>query len=242
MAIVINGSGTVTGLSVGGLPDGTVDSDTLASNSVVTGKIADGTIANADVNDLAASKLTGALPAISGASLTGIPSNFTLLSTTTCSNTNDIDITLNTSYTENILRFSGIVMQNNNDTLRISMSDNNGSSYGTQGYCQLNKFTYDSGSWTEYSYSAAGAVTFANDLSNAAYKAYDAEMVFGQAVANNAQRNTARLIGNQIGSDLAFNLATLRWNEDNPNAVIKLRINGNAGGIASGTIKHYGVG
>ena len=31
MAIVINGSGTVTGLSVGGLPDGTVDSDTLAS-------------------------------------------------------------------------------------------------------------------------------------------------------------------------------------------------------------------
>ena len=242
MAIVINGSGTVTGLSVGGLPDGTVDSDTLASNSVVTGKIADGTIANADVNDLAASKLTGALPAISGASLTGIPSNFTLLSTTTCSNTNDIDITLNTSYTENILRFSGIVMQNNNDTLRISMSKDNGSNYNTQGYCQLNRFTYDSGSWTEYSYSAAGAVTFANDLSNAAYKAYDAEMVFGQAVSNNAQRNTARLIGNQIGNNLAFNLATLRWDEDNPNAVIKLRINGNAGGIASGTIKHYGVG
>jgi hypothetical protein len=31
MAVVINGSGTVTGLAVGGLPDGTVDSDTLAS-------------------------------------------------------------------------------------------------------------------------------------------------------------------------------------------------------------------
>jgi len=64
MAIVINGSGTVTGLSVGGLPDGTVDSDTLASsavteaklanNAVVTGKIADGTIANADINSSAA--------------------------------------------------------------------------------------------------------------------------------------------------------------------------------------------
>lgn len=48
MAIVINGSGTVTGLAVGGLPDGTVDSDTLATDSVVTGKIADGTIVNAD--------------------------------------------------------------------------------------------------------------------------------------------------------------------------------------------------
>ena len=242
MAVVINGSGTVTGLSVGGLPDGTVDSDTLASNSVVTGKIADGTIANADINDLAASKLTGALPAISGASLTGIPSNFTLLSTTTCSNTNNIDITLNTSYTENILRFSGIVMQNNNDTLRISMSDNNGASYGLQGYCQLNRFTYDSGSWTEYSYSAAGAVTFANDLSNTAYKFYDAEMIFGQAVSNNAQRNSARVIGINDGNNLAHHFGVLRWDEDNPNAVIKLRINGNAGGIASGTIKHYGVG
>ena len=72
MAIVINGSGTVTGLAVGGLPDGTVAAGTLATDSVVTGKIADGTIANADINDLAASKLTGALPAISGASLTGI--------------------------------------------------------------------------------------------------------------------------------------------------------------------------
>mgnify|MGYP003987605173 FL=1 len=33
MAIVINGSGTVTGLAVGGLPDGTVDAGTLAVNS-----------------------------------------------------------------------------------------------------------------------------------------------------------------------------------------------------------------
>ena len=64
MAIVINGSGTVTGLAVGGLPDGTVDAGTLASsavteaklanNAVVTGKIADGTIANADINNSAA--------------------------------------------------------------------------------------------------------------------------------------------------------------------------------------------
>ena len=40
MAIVINGSGTVTGLAVGGLPDGTVDSGTLATNSVTEAKIA----------------------------------------------------------------------------------------------------------------------------------------------------------------------------------------------------------
>ena len=73
MAIVINGSGTITGVSTGGLPDGIVDADMLATDAVTSAKILDGTIANGDVNDLAASKLTGALPAISGASLTGLP-------------------------------------------------------------------------------------------------------------------------------------------------------------------------
>jgi hypothetical protein len=33
MPITINGSGTITGLNVGGLPDGTVDADTLASGA-----------------------------------------------------------------------------------------------------------------------------------------------------------------------------------------------------------------
>jgi|TARA_Y100000289_G_C3901509_1_gene139429 hypothetical protein len=52
MAIQINGNGTITGISNGGLPDGC--------------------ILDADINGMAASKLTGALPAISGANLTGI--------------------------------------------------------------------------------------------------------------------------------------------------------------------------
>jgi len=39
MAVVINGSGTVTGLAVGGLPDGTVDEGTLAADSVTAAKI-----------------------------------------------------------------------------------------------------------------------------------------------------------------------------------------------------------
>ena len=72
MAVIINGSGTVTGISVGGLPDGSVDADTLAANSVTAAKIVDGTIVDAEVTALAASKLTGALPAISAANLTDI--------------------------------------------------------------------------------------------------------------------------------------------------------------------------
>ena len=60
MALVLNGSNdTITGLQI---------------NSA---NIVDGSIVNADINDLAASKLTGALPAISGASLTGLTAGIT---------------------------------------------------------------------------------------------------------------------------------------------------------------------
>jgi len=46
MAIVINGSGTVTGISVGGLPDDIIDSGTLADNAVGLAQMAGGTDGN----------------------------------------------------------------------------------------------------------------------------------------------------------------------------------------------------
>ena len=39
MPVTINGNGSITGLSVGGLPNGTVDADLLASNAVTTAKL-----------------------------------------------------------------------------------------------------------------------------------------------------------------------------------------------------------
>jgi len=73
MAIVFNSdAGTISGLSVGGLPDGIVDAGTLATNSVDSAELIDGAVDDSHIGALAASKLTGALPAISGASLTGI--------------------------------------------------------------------------------------------------------------------------------------------------------------------------
>lgn len=39
MPIAINGSGTITGISVGGIPDGVVDTDVLAANAVTTAKL-----------------------------------------------------------------------------------------------------------------------------------------------------------------------------------------------------------
>ncbi len=46
MAIVINGNGTVTGISVGGLPDDIVDAGTLADNAVGLAQMAGGTDGN----------------------------------------------------------------------------------------------------------------------------------------------------------------------------------------------------
>jgi len=53
--------------------DGSVNTAQLASNAVTTVKILDANITDAKVNTLSASKLTGALPAISGANFTNLP-------------------------------------------------------------------------------------------------------------------------------------------------------------------------
>ena len=71
MAVVINGSGTVTGLAVGGLPDGTVDSDTLASNAVTEAKIASSAVVTAKLNDDAVTNAKMANDAITEHELAG---------------------------------------------------------------------------------------------------------------------------------------------------------------------------
>ena len=44
MAIQINGNGTITGISVGGLPDGIVDTDMIAASAATTAKFGSGSI------------------------------------------------------------------------------------------------------------------------------------------------------------------------------------------------------
>ena len=72
MAIVINGSGTITGISAGGLPDGSVDSDTLATGIDAT-KLADGTVTSTElqyINTLASNAQTQ-ISAAGGGTTTG---------------------------------------------------------------------------------------------------------------------------------------------------------------------------
>ena len=59
MAIVINGSGTISGISVGGLPDSIVDAGTLATNSVDSAELIDGAVDDSHMAAMAASKLSG---------------------------------------------------------------------------------------------------------------------------------------------------------------------------------------
>jgi len=72
MAIAINGSGTMTGISVGGLPDGIVDSGTLATNSVTSTELATNSVDSAELID-------GAIDASHLASGVGGPTNIKFL-------------------------------------------------------------------------------------------------------------------------------------------------------------------
>ena len=56
MAITINGSGTITGVSAGGLPDGCVDNDTIANSTIANAKLVnDSVTVNGTSIDLGAS-------------------------------------------------------------------------------------------------------------------------------------------------------------------------------------------
>ena len=60
-------------LDIGTPSDGTVTGGKIATGAVTAAKIASGAVTDAKIATMAASKLTGALPAISGAALTNLP-------------------------------------------------------------------------------------------------------------------------------------------------------------------------
>ena len=91
MAIVINGSGTVTGLAVGGLPDGTVDAGTLATNSVDSAELIDGAVDDSHMAAMAASKLSGdiATASMPAGTVLQVVESFALSTTGTWTDTAD---------------------------------------------------------------------------------------------------------------------------------------------------------
>ena len=78
MPIAINGSGTVTGVSVGGLPDGIVDTDMLAAKAATTSKIGNGGIiqvVSAQKTDTFSSSATNQFITVSGLTVNITPSS-----------------------------------------------------------------------------------------------------------------------------------------------------------------------
>jgi len=77
MPIAINGSGTITGVSVGGLPDGIVDTDMLANGAATAVKRGPGSILqvlSTIKTDLYSTSTTGSFADVTGLSITITPS------------------------------------------------------------------------------------------------------------------------------------------------------------------------
>jgi hypothetical protein len=74
MAVAINGSGTITGVSVGGLPDGIVDTDMLATSAVSAAKLAAG--AGGKVLQVQTDEYTGTTSTVSQDTYGDIDSGF----------------------------------------------------------------------------------------------------------------------------------------------------------------------
>ena len=99
MPIAINGNGTITGVTVGGLPDGIVDTDMLAANAVSSAKLASGV----------GGKILQVVPVIktSGFSVTASSGNFSDItglsaSITLTGSSNKVLILFQSSYSANI--------------------------------------------------------------------------------------------------------------------------------------------
>ena len=82
MPITINGSGTVTGLSVGGLPDGSINNADLATDAVSTSKLLNGAVTTAKLGSAEASGLCKAWVNFNGTSTVAIRASYNVSSIT----------------------------------------------------------------------------------------------------------------------------------------------------------------
>jgi len=82
MPITINGSGTVTGLSVGGLPDGSINNADLATDAVSTSKLLNGAVTTAKLGSAEASGLCKAWVNFNGTGVVAIRASYNVSSIT----------------------------------------------------------------------------------------------------------------------------------------------------------------
>jgi hypothetical protein len=217
MAIVFDSdAGTITGLSVGGLPDGVVDAGTLATDSVTAAKIAansvdsaeliDGAVDNSHMAAMAASKLTGALPAISGANLTNLPSadvsvdswHLSLNSTTDVSSNVTIDFSTSQHLGSNVSEAGGEITVGTAGMYLVSYSavTPGGPNRGFNLNLYKNSTLIDS----TYLYQGADSYTGREVTVNLQLAANDVIKVYGTGHFYGNSQAMTRFIGTRIGA------------------------------------------
>jgi len=82
MPITINGSGTVTGISAGGLPDGSINNADLATDAVSTSKILNGAVTTAKLGSAEQSGLAKAWVNFNGQGTVTIRASYNVSSIT----------------------------------------------------------------------------------------------------------------------------------------------------------------
>jgi len=82
MPIAINGSGTITGISTGGLPDGCIATDDLANNAVTTANLANNAVTTAKLGTNEASGLCKAWVNFNGTGTVAIRASYNVSSIT----------------------------------------------------------------------------------------------------------------------------------------------------------------
>ena len=143
MPIAINGSGTVTGISVGGLPDGIVDTDMLAANAVTQAKAA-GSVKG--ITDIDAWAVSANYDASSGSNI--ISSNWYQFST--ASGVNFPKLGSSMSHSSGVFTFPSTGLWTVDFILGgYNNSNNSGSYFGV-----LLRYSTDSGSSYDTRYSA----------------------------------------------------------------------------------------
>ncbi len=116
MAIVINGDGSISGISAGGLPTGSVTADTLATNSVDSAELVSGAI---DAGHLAS----------------GVGGTWNLIGTSEASASASLTVTgLDSTYDTYAIVISDLLPATDNTTLGVRVGDSGGVDSGASDY------------------------------------------------------------------------------------------------------------
>ena len=149
---------------------------TVTDGAITTAKLGNGAVTDAKINTMAASKLTGALPAIDGSSLTNIGGALTGVSAQTASGSSEVDFTGIPSGV-NLIHFTGWgISTSANTTVDIRLGDSGG--FETTGYGRNSHYgttTFNTGgssasgdSWRHYAWAdAANVYYFSGQIAHA---------------------------------------------------------------------------